>query len=253
MPRIRTVKPEFFTSPDTAKASPMARILYAAMWCWADDYGVGETNLNGLLGFAFPDEDPVDRGELEELLREVSAAYSVLFYRASGRAYYYIPSWSAHQKTEKRTKDAGPKPWMDGSAPDLRFNDAEWFAGEIQRHSSAGKGTGEGEREQGNIGKGKGSPRGTRLDPDWRPELHVWEEMAKECPCINLELEHKEFVDYWTDRTSDAMRVSWVGTWRNSMRKKQRWAQERLQKNGSRVDQNVNGWFNTFPQPRELA
>ena len=57
MPRIRTLKPEFFRSPDTAKVDFPVRIFYQALWCWADDFGIGETNINGLLGFAFPDED----------------------------------------------------------------------------------------------------------------------------------------------------------------------------------------------------
>ena len=39
MARIRTVKPEFFTSEDIVALSPMARLLYIATWCEADKEG----------------------------------------------------------------------------------------------------------------------------------------------------------------------------------------------------------------------
>jgi hypothetical protein len=39
MARIRTIKPEFFTSEDIVALSPLARILYIALWCEADKEG----------------------------------------------------------------------------------------------------------------------------------------------------------------------------------------------------------------------
>jgi hypothetical protein len=37
--RIRTIKPEFFTSEDVVALSPLARLLYIALWCEADREG----------------------------------------------------------------------------------------------------------------------------------------------------------------------------------------------------------------------
>lgn len=39
MARIRTIKPEFFTSEDIVALSPLARLLYIALWCEADREG----------------------------------------------------------------------------------------------------------------------------------------------------------------------------------------------------------------------
>ena len=39
MARIRTIKPEFFTSEDIVSLSPLARLLYQATWCEADKEG----------------------------------------------------------------------------------------------------------------------------------------------------------------------------------------------------------------------
>lgn len=145
MARIRTIKPEFWDSPDTSKASPYARLLYIAMWNWADDWGIGDANPRRLLGFAFPSDDASEvqprnfRGIAEELHR----VYGVQWYEAGGREYYAIPSWEDHQRTEKRAKRRSPTP--DQAERVLYAETAE--VPTLNRGSS-GVGTG----EQGNRG-----------------------------------------------------------------------------------------------------
>ena len=109
MARIRTIKPEFWDSPDTARASLRARLLYIAMWNLADDYGVGDGNHKRIIGFAFPN-DEITVSDIPRLIAEVSRTFSVMFYEHEGRPYYYIPSWETHQRTEKRAKQRVPFP-----------------------------------------------------------------------------------------------------------------------------------------------
>ena len=40
MARIRTVKPEFWTSEQIVECDPVARLLFIGMWNFADDHGV---------------------------------------------------------------------------------------------------------------------------------------------------------------------------------------------------------------------
>jgi hypothetical protein len=152
MPRIRTFKPEFFRSPDTAKASPEARLLFMALWSWADDEGIGETNLYGLLGFAFPDEDELTVKDLQRLLKEIGGSYGVVFYTHHGRFYYAIPSWNEHQKTERRANCRNPKPDHPDSQPDQRFGTSSGTQG---NSSTVQGGSVPGTGEQGNIGTGE--------------------------------------------------------------------------------------------------
>ena len=70
MPRIRNLKPQFWDSPDTARADLACRLLYMAMWNWADDAGRGTANLKELEAFAFPNDD------IQTLPRRASAAGS---------------------------------------------------------------------------------------------------------------------------------------------------------------------------------
>lgn len=199
MPRIRTFKPEFFRSPDTAKASHAARILFMAMWSWADDFGVGETNLYGLLGFAFPDEDEMTVKDLQRLLAEVRGSYSVRFYKHRGRFFYAVPSWDSHQKTERRANAKNPGPDDPNSSPDLRFESAE----EFPRKSAAAQGASvSGTGEQGNIGTGESAvePRAnlTLVSPTEPPPIrckkHINEPTPPNCPaCGDARRFHAEW------------------------------------------------------------
>lgn len=103
MPRIRTIKPDFWDSPDTAAADLRTRLLYIAMWNWADDYGIGDATPVRIIGFAFPN-DPIPASDYPRLLADVSGAFGVVFFDHLGRRYYAIPAWDEHQRTEKKAK-----------------------------------------------------------------------------------------------------------------------------------------------------
>ena len=158
MARIRTIKPEFWRSPDTAKASPLARLLYIAMWNWADDYGFAEWTPRELLGFAFPNDEDIETSEFQRLCEEVARCFSTVFYVVNGRRFYCIPAWDDHQKTERRASAKHPAPDDAESSPDQAFTRVEEMRGNTAANlgkTPAGKGTGEqgnrgtGEREQG--------------------------------------------------------------------------------------------------------
>ncbi|ATW61091.1 hypothetical protein SEA_TAPIOCA_62 [Mycobacterium phage Tapioca] len=157
MPRIRTIKPEFFRSPDTARVSFPVRIFYQALWCWADDFGIGETNIYGLLGFAFCDEDGFTAQDLRQFCADVAQHYGVIFYEVRGRHYYAIPSWRDHQKTESREdRRKYPPPDHPEAVPDLRFHPCADSAPDSRRETGAeSRGTGAGTGEQGNRGTGE--------------------------------------------------------------------------------------------------
>ena len=153
MARIRTIKPEFFDSPGTAAASHTARLLFIAMWCWADDWGVGTANPKALIGFAFPNDDDITAKDFPTLRKEVADAFGVTFYKVEGRPYYCIPSWDKHQRTERKAKRQNPPPPSDVS-PEIPGDSGTTDASEgssVRVVGSSGVGTG----EQGNRGTGE--------------------------------------------------------------------------------------------------
>ena len=170
MPRIRTLKPEFFRSPDTAKVDFPVRIFYQALWCWADDFGIGETNINGLLGFAFPDEDEFTAQDLRRFCADCAQHFQVTFYTVRGRHYYAIPTWEKHQKLERRTaRRKHPLPDDPDAVPDQRFQpsaDSARFSRGLSGAESAL------EQGKGNRGKGTGEQNPPNPPNEPEPEQH---------------------------------------------------------------------------------
>lgn len=95
MARIRTIKPEFFTSEDIVSLSPLARILYIATWCEADKEGrlvwkPATFKLRYL---------PADNCDINALCAEIVDAKLVILY---GSGYAHIPGFSKHQHVNPR-------------------------------------------------------------------------------------------------------------------------------------------------------
>jgi hypothetical protein len=223
MARIRSIKPEFWRSPSTAQASPRARLLYIAMWNWADDYGVGEWTPRELLGFAFPNDLDIGSAEFQSLCTEVATCFDTVFYMVGKRRFYCIPAWDDHQKNERRAQGKYPRHYDPNSAPDPDFSEITEMRGKsVQVIGKSVSGTGEqGNREQG-TGNRETASRGSRLKPDWVPSAESVALIRTECPTVNAQSEHVVFVDYWIAQPgAKGVKTNWDATWRNWMRRKQ--------------------------------
>ena len=160
MARIRTIKPEFWDSPDTARASAVARLAYIAMWNWADDQGRGTANLKELEGFIFPNDDVEELSggkcrKFRDVVAEVSECFGVVFYTVRGRPFYAIPAWDKHQRNERKAGSKYPGP-DEADSPVLQGSEAEsrnFRDSAAEAPQSSGPGTG----EQGNRGTGEQS------------------------------------------------------------------------------------------------
>jgi len=99
MARIRTIKPEFFTSEDIVALSPLARLLYISTWCEADKEGrlqwkPGTFKLRYL---------PADACDIGELCGELVSAGLVVLY---GDGLAYIPQFAKHQHINPRESES---------------------------------------------------------------------------------------------------------------------------------------------------
>jgi len=107
MARIRTIKPEFFTSEDIVSLSPLARLLYIAMWCEADKEGrLVWKPLTFKIRFF-----PVDQCDINALCSEILDRELVTLY---GNGYALIPSFKSHQHINPR-ESASQLPEPDAS------------------------------------------------------------------------------------------------------------------------------------------
>ena len=62
--------------------------------------------------------------------------------------------------------------------------------------------------------------RATRIPDGYMPSPDLIETMRAECPKVDLEAEHRKFVDYWRAKAGkDATKLDWDATWRNWIRR----------------------------------
>lgn len=95
MARIRTIKPEFFTSEDIVSLSPFARLLYIALWCEADREGRMTWKPRTFKMRYLP----ADNVDIEALCKELTDAGLVRLY---GDGFAFIPAFHAHQHVNPR-------------------------------------------------------------------------------------------------------------------------------------------------------
>jgi hypothetical protein len=217
MPRIRTIKPDFFTSPSTAAVDFPVRIFFEALWCWADDFGIGETNLHGLLGFAFPDSDGFSAQDLRRFCADCAQHFEVTFYTVRGRHYYAIPTWEKHQKLEKRTdRRKHPTPDDPDATPDMRIYGCADSAPTTLRvigAKSRGNGAGNRNRGTGEIEKGlltEVCHQGDTEEPPKKCSTHINDLTPPACSrCADA----RKANDAWNRRQrrerDDAKRAHW--------------------------------------------
>jgi hypothetical protein len=104
MARIRTIKPEFFTSEDIVAMTPLARLLYVALWCEADKDGrlLWKPKTFKMRYF------PADECSIDSLCTEILGGGLAVLY---GDGLAYIPSFTAHQHINPReTPSQLPQP-----------------------------------------------------------------------------------------------------------------------------------------------
>lgn len=164
MPRIRTIKPEFWSSPGVARMTPLARLTFIGMWNWADDAGRGTYNPRELMGFIFPHDEEMTVAEFRALCAEIRAHVAVDFFEVAGRHYFEISSWKKHQSKHAKF-DSSKYPAPDeghyiepvnmqviGEVAEIRRNSATSSRNPDTSARKKNLGTG----EQGNRGTGEG-------------------------------------------------------------------------------------------------
>lgn len=115
MARIRTIKPEFFTSLDMADHDLFTRLVFIGLWTHCDDYGRCIYDPRLIRAALFPLDDSVSPEDLRKALEALHAAGQVLIYDHGSRAYLQVAKWDDHQRVSHPGKDKLPAYDDDGS------------------------------------------------------------------------------------------------------------------------------------------
>lgn len=99
MARIRTIKPEFWTSEQIVECSPTARLLFIGMWNFCDDGGNLTASLKGLKLRVLPADD-LSLAKIDGMVKELIANRLLREYSVNDCKYWHVTGWH-HQKIEK--------------------------------------------------------------------------------------------------------------------------------------------------------
>ena len=111
MARIRSIKPEFFTSLTIADLELSTRLTFIGLWTYVDDNGVGLADPRLIRAAIWPLEEAPDiLQRTREDLQSLHAARLVTLYEASGKALLAVSNWSEHQKVSHPRKPRFPRP-----------------------------------------------------------------------------------------------------------------------------------------------
>lgn len=184
MARIRTIKPEFFTSEDIVGRSPFARLLYVALWCEADKEGrmvwkPATFKLRYL---------PGDGVDIHALCQELIDAGLVVLY---GNGFAHIPAFKAHQHINPRESESQLPSPDASSTRDARV-------GTRQSRDSDAQGGREGKGREGDSSEPDGSePLSSFSVPlndgsEWAVTARTLAEWVQSFPAVDVEQELRE-------------------------------------------------------------
>ena len=109
MARARNIKPGFFTNDILAEASPLARILFAGLWCFADREGRLYDRQKKIKAEILPYDDC----NVDELLESLAKLGFILRYEVSCTRYIQVVNFDKHQNPHvKEQASEIPAPYL---------------------------------------------------------------------------------------------------------------------------------------------
>lgn len=127
MARIRSIKPEFWTSEQVVDCSPIARLLFIGMLNFADDRGVLKNRPRTIKSQVFPEDDTIGSTVVRQLLDELVNNGLVGMFVSQDVEYIHILAFTKHQRIDRPTYKYPPPPkspagYAQWSATDRRLS-----------------------------------------------------------------------------------------------------------------------------------
>lgn len=109
MARIRTIKPDAFTSESLSSVSIPARWTFAGLWTYLDDDGRGRADTRLIKAALYPLDDEIQVDDIEDHLSQLEQIGAVCRYEANGRLYLHAPKFTRHQRVNRKTDSTIPE------------------------------------------------------------------------------------------------------------------------------------------------
>jgi hypothetical protein len=203
MARIRTVKPEFWTSEQISECSTIARLLFIGMWNFCDDAGNHPASLKQLKMQLFPSDD-ISISEIDEMVKDLLKNDLIAQYTVNNKDYWHVLGWH-HQKIDKPTYKhpdyaATNRQQFDDNSSNTRqpltpVRESKGMEGKGMELNNKNNASDE-KNEQAIIDsyrKEQDTRRDFELFVDWKPEPKSWDNQLKASKHI---VHPSQFTDY---------------------------------------------------------
>ena len=240
MSRIRSIKPEFWTSAQVMECSPIARLFFIGLWNFCDDHGRHPASEKQLKALIFPGDD-MTAASIRGLLDELSSNELITLYVIGGKEYLQVTGWK-HQKIDRPQ----PSKYPGADTASLRLV-AERSSNALDGREGIGrdrKGDSplnpplRGEPDESPVPTEGAAPvdqveppdapepsapapkrrveRGTRLADGWKPNDEGRAFAVEKLGNTDARKEFRKFQNYWIAKPGAASRkVDWDRTWLN--------------------------------------
>lgn len=137
--RIRTIKPEFWSSLTVAALPVPARLTFVGLWNYADDEGRGILDPRLIKAAIWPLDDGVSTAKVQSHLELLTTAKLITVYSDGSRTYFSVNGWGEHQSISKPRPSLFPEPsvTLPGILPE-----PSRLEGKGKEQGKEGKGTG---------------------------------------------------------------------------------------------------------------
>jgi len=114
--RMRSLKPEFWHDQEITRIPRDARLLYMALWNFADEHSRLQGDPRYLKGQVFPYDDDLNPTKISALLDHLVSIGKVERYTVRGAVYLFLPKLAKHQRLDTE-KVPSRLPGPDESTP----------------------------------------------------------------------------------------------------------------------------------------
>jgi len=226
MARIRSIKPEFWTSEVVASWGVETRLTFIGLWSYVDDNGVGVANERLIASSIYPMDDPAEAlARVREALAKISAGGQIVLFEARGKRLLFVTGWDDHQRVDHPAKSRYPRPSDLNTGPPTSKNGllhesldtpSDGSREYLAKPSLLSREQGAGSREQGEPRKrGTAAPDHLLVTADMR----AWAE--RNGITVDLSRETDQFLDH--HRAKATRFKDWHRAWQTWMRNTLRW------------------------------
>lgn len=108
MPRIRTIKPDFWDDKKVASLDMSARLLFIGMWNFADDDGTIYSDPVWIKNRVFPRDERLRVSDVQIWLDALAKARMIEPFQYNDEAFYNIRTFHSHQRIDRPSKPIVP-------------------------------------------------------------------------------------------------------------------------------------------------